>query len=279
MTGTPRPFSADHPSQRLLPPQAPFDVVVLGAGRVGTSYARALESAGHTIVAELHRNDDPSPIATASVVVVAVPDSALKEAAGFVARLAHPGTVVLHTCGLEGLAPLDDCGPLIAAIHPASPVARPGQPLEGITFGVTCPDDLRDWCDGFVRDLGGVARFVTEEERPRYHAALSMASNFAVALAGDAADILGGHDALVPLLRATVENIASLGPDDALTGPVVRGDAGTVRAHLRALPAHLIEVYVVCARRALARATASGRLDAVNAKAIEDALAEAMIAR
>jgi predicted short-subunit dehydrogenase-like oxidoreductase (DUF2520 family) len=81
----------------------------------------------------------------------------------------------------------------------------------------------------------------------------------------------------VPLLRRTVDNIATLGPDAALTGPVVRGDAGTVRKHLQALPAHLVEVYVANARRAIERAVASGRLSRVAAAAVQEALEEAMV--
>ncbi|HVL32450.1 MAG TPA: Rossmann-like and DUF2520 domain-containing protein [Actinomycetota bacterium] len=277
MTAAPRPFSADHPSQRLLPPRAPYDVAVVGAGRVGQSFARALERAGHTIVAELHRDDDPSPISSASVVIISVPDDALFEAAGVVARLGRPGAVVVHTCGLLGVEPLQDCGSLVAAIHPAVPVAAPGQDLSGVCFGVTCAEELREWCESFVSDLGGTARMIGDDERTMYHAALAMASNFAVSLAGDAAEILGGHDLLVPLLRATVENIAALGPDAALTGPVVRGDTGTVRAHVAALPPDLLEVYVSNAKRALARAVASGRLDQRAAAKIRDVLEEALV--
>jgi len=268
---TPGPIEAQLPAP-------PFDIVVLGAGRVGTSYARALERAGHRILAELGRGDDPSPITKADVVIVSVPDSTLREAAGMVARLGRSGAVIVHTCGLEGIEPLSDCGPLVAAIHPAMPVAERGQRLDGVTFGVTCPEQLRQWCTAFVSDLGGRAQFIGEHDRPLYHAAFVMASNFAVALAGDAAEILGDHEILEPLLRATVDNIARLGPDDALTGPVVRGDATTVRAHLRALPPHLVEVYVVCARRALERAVASGRLDQGGVAAITAALDEAVVA-
>jgi len=106
---------------------------------------------------------------------------------------------------------------------------------------------------------------------------LSMASNFAVAIAGDSADLLGGYETLIPLLRATVENVARLGPDQALTGPIVRGDAGTVAAHLRALPPHQLEMYVANARRTLARAVASGRLDEAAAASVADALEEALV--
>lgn len=274
MTEPSRPSTAE---QSLQGPTPPFGVVVLGAGRVGGSFARALRAAGHTVIAELRRDDDPSAIARADVVVIAVPDDALTAAAALVARLGRSGAAVIHTCGIQGLAPLHDCGPFVAAIHPAVPVASSEQPLDGAIFGVTCPDEMREWASYFVRDLGGSALFVPEEERVRYHAALSMASNFAVATAGDSAELLGGYETLIPLLRATVENVARIGPDEALTGPIVRGDAGTVRAHLRALPPHLLEAYVANARRALARAVASGRLEAAAAARVTDALEEAMV--
>ena len=134
-------------------------------------------------------------------------------------------------------------------------------PLDGATFGVTCPEPLRAWCDAFVADLGGTALHITDDERPLYHAALVMASNFSVALGRRRRRAARRTRDPRPLLRAAVENVARLGPDQALTGPIVRGDAGTVRAHLAALPTHLIEPYVVNARRVLARAAAAGRLE------------------
>lgn len=277
MIESPRPFSAEHPTTVPLPPVGPLTLVVVGPGRVGSSIAAALQRAGHRLLSTVGRTDDPGVIAEANVVVIAVPDDALFEAAGVVARLARPGTVVVHTCGLQGLAPLRDCGPLVAAVHPAIPVASLDQTFDGVTFGITCPDAMQAWCTTLVRDLGGVPRFITEDERVLTHAALVMASNFAVSLAGDAADILGGVEALVPLLRATVENIATHGPDAALTGPVVRGDAGTVRAHLKALPHELLEVYAANARRALVRAVSSGRLSPEAAARVGEALEEAMV--
>jgi predicted short-subunit dehydrogenase-like oxidoreductase (DUF2520 family) len=107
-----------------------------------------------------------------------------------------------------------------------------------------------------------------------------MASNFTVALAGDAADLLGDGAILAPLIAQSVSNVARLGADEALTGPIVRGDAGTVRKHLSALASrapHLTESYVANARRTLDRAVRSGRLDAGRAEAVEDALEQALV--
>jgi len=267
-----RPSLAEHPNL-----DSSLAVAVLGAGKVGGAFARALHAAGHEIIAELRRSDDPSALGRADVIVIAVPDDALAEAAGVVARLGRHGAVVIHTCGLQGLAPLSDCGARTAAIHPAVPVASAEQPFDGVTFGVTCHDDLREWCEAFVRTLGGVPLFVPEEQRAQYHAALSMASNFAVSLAADSADLLSSYEILGPLLRATVENVARLGPEQALTGPIVRGDAGTVAAHLRALPPHLLEVYVANARRALAHAVSSGRLGEEAAARVNEALEGALV--
>jgi predicted short-subunit dehydrogenase-like oxidoreductase (DUF2520 family) len=121
---------------------------------------------------------------------------------------------------------------------------------------------------------------VPEERRALYHAALSMASNFTVAIAGDAAELLGEPAILGPLLAQSVANVGRLGADAALTGPIVRGDAGTIRTHVDALAAsapHLLEVYVANARRTLERAVRSGRLDGAKARAVAEVLEEALV--
>ena len=214
------------------------------------------------------------------VVVLAVPDDDLREVAGRVAGGMRDGAVAVHTSGIHGTEVLAPCGPNIAAIHPAQTIPEPTTDLTGVYFGVTAPEHVQEWARWLVGELGGVAVEVPEADRVLYHAALSMASNFTVALAGDAAGLLGDADALAPLLRQTVDNVARLGADAALTGPIVRGDAGTIRAHLAALTErapHLLESYVANARRTLDRAVKAGRIDAAKARAISEALEEAMV--
>jgi predicted short-subunit dehydrogenase-like oxidoreductase (DUF2520 family) len=270
------------------------EVAIVGAGRVGTSIGLALRAAGSRIVAASVRTPSSAarvrdvlpdvPLTSpedaalgADVVVIAVPDDALAEVVPQVARCLRAGATVVHTSGIHGASVLAPCGERVAATHPAQAIPAACASLAGVWFGVTCSDAMRPWADRFVTDMGGVPFRVAEEDRPRYHAALAMASNFAVALAGDAGDLLGEPRLLEPLLRQTMANVIDLGADQALTGPVVRGDAGTVRAHLRALPPELIESYVANGRRTLERAVRAGRLDAAGAQAVAEALDEVMV--
>jgi predicted short-subunit dehydrogenase-like oxidoreductase (DUF2520 family) len=278
-------------------PSSPLDVAIVGAGRVGCSVGRALLARRHRVVAVSVANRDSArrvldtlghvpivepedaPLA-ANVVVLAVPDDALAAVATRVASGLREGAVVVHTSGIHGTDVLAPCGENVAAIHPAQTVPEPTTDLSGVYFGVTAPEHIRQWAGWFVGELGGISVEVPEEQRALYHAALSMASNFTVALAADAGELLQNPAALEPLLRQTVENVIRLGGDQALTGPVVRGDAGTVRAHIAALTEHaphLLESYVANARRALDRAVKAGRLEPARAHAVLDALAEALV--
>jgi predicted short-subunit dehydrogenase-like oxidoreductase (DUF2520 family) len=290
-----RPSPGGAPSSEL--PSAPLDVAIVGAGRVGCSIGLALLARGHRIVAASVANKESArrvldtlgavPIvspdeatSSANVVVCAVPDDALEEVVGLLARGLQSGAVVMHTSGISGTVVLAPCGSNVAAIHPAQTIPEPDTSLAGVSFGVTAPLHMTAWADWFVGELGGRAVPIPEEKRALYHAGLSIASNFTVTLAGDAADLLGDPGILAPLIAQSVENVSRFGADRALTGPIVRGDAGTVRKHLAALTAnapHLLEVYVANARRTLERAVASGRLDASRAKAVAEALEEAMV--
>lgn len=243
--------------------------IIGGHGRVGGSIAAALNAAGWTV--RLLGRDEQLEIC--DVLIIAIPDDALSEVVRKIAGSIAPGTTVVHTCGIEGARILAPCGERIAAIHPSFPVPTSETPLGGTFFGVTCAPEMRAWCDDFVSALGATPTDVAEDDRVMYHAALSMASNFATAIAGDATELLGGdHSMLVPLLRATVENIARLGPDVALTGPAARGDAGTIERHLDALPGHMREMYIANARRVLHRALAAGYLDLEPAENVAELL-------
>jgi predicted short-subunit dehydrogenase-like oxidoreductase (DUF2520 family) len=277
----------------------PLVVGVVGAGRVGAVLGAALDAAGHRVVAaaavsaasreraaRLLPNaailpaDEVARAAT-DLVLVAVPDDAL---AGVVSGLAKTGAltrgqVVAHTSGAHGLAVLG--GVRGMALHPAmtftgqnADLAR----LPGIAWGATARDQAL--AARLIADLGGVPQWVAEDARPLYHAALAHGANHLVTLVNEAADLLraAGVDdparVLSPLLHAALDNALRL-RDAALTGPVSRGDAGTVAKHLDRLPADAVPAYLALARRTADRAIASGRLRPHDAAQLLDVLARA----
>jgi predicted short-subunit dehydrogenase-like oxidoreductase (DUF2520 family) len=280
-------------------------VGVIGAGRVGAVLGAALGAAGHDVVAAaglstasaeraerllpgvplLHADE---VVAVADLVVLAVPDDIL---AGLVAGLAEtavwrPGQLAFHTSGAHGLAvlePAEKAGVLPLALHPA--MTFTGAPedidrLAGTPFGVTSRTEHRAVAETLVLEMGGEPFFVAEEDRRLYHAALVTGANHLVTLVAEAADLLraAGVDAparvLGPLLTAALDNGLRRG-DRGLTGPVSRGDVGTVRDHLSTLteraPASAA-AYVAMAQRTTERALASGWLKRHEAAPLLDLL-------
>jgi predicted short-subunit dehydrogenase-like oxidoreductase (DUF2520 family) len=223
-------------------------------------------------------------------VLLTVPDDAL---AGLAEGLAaagavRPGQLLVHTSGRYGVAVLEPAtraGALPLALHPV--MTFTGRPedvarLDGCSFGVTAPDPLRPIAEALVLEMGGEPEWIAEQRRPLYHAALSNGANHLSTLVNESIDLLGRcgveHPArmLAPLLGAALDNALRSG-DAALTGPVARGDAGTVAAHLRELRAvstEALAAYVAMARLTADRALAAGLLKPEAAEALLDVLAE-----
>jgi len=277
----------------------PRTVGVIGAGRVGTILAAAFRRSGYRITAaatlsaanlarvrRLLPGTELRPAhevaRDADLLLLAVPDDAL---AGLAAGLAEtgalrPGQYVVHTSGAHGLAvlaPVVTAGAHPLALHPAMTFTGTARDLDrlaaGVTFGVTVPATLRPLATRLVADLGGEPEWIDESARPLYHAALAHGANHLVTLVNEAMDRL--RDAgvahpervLRPLLSAALDNTLKLG-DAALTGPVSRGDAGTVAGHLAVLAETApgsVPPYLALARRTADRAIAAGRLRPVDA--------------
>lgn len=284
-----------------------MDVAVVGAGRVGTAIAVLLGRAGHRVVAVAGRGatadrarvhlpgvavrTPAEAAAGAGLVVVGTPDDAIEATVDRIAAAGAvgPSTSVAHlsgALGLEALAPAVRAGARPLAIHPLQTfpdVASALERLPGSSVAVTAADE-----EGFAlgerlaRDVGGRPFRLADDRRALYHAAAVFASNVLVAASGAAATLLaqaGVPDpgaALLPLQRASLENVAAMGPGRALTGPVVRGDAGTIGRNLEALKQdapELIAAYVAMTRVALDVAERAGRLAAGARGAVEDVLA------
>ncbi len=209
---------------------------VVGPGRAGGSLARALGAAGWEVAEPVGRGQDPEDAATGvDLLVVATPDASVARVAEVIRPVA--ATVVIHLAGSLGLEVLASHSRR-GALHPlvSLPSAEVGaERLRGAWFAVA-GDPL---VSQVVADLGGRSFAVADEDRTLYHAAACIAANHLVALAGSvqrlADQIDVPFDAYLDLVRGTVENLASLGPRSALTGPAARGDIETVSAHRRAL--------------------------------------------
>ena len=280
-----------------------LDVGVIGTGHVGAVLGAALARAGHRVVAASGSSPTsreraeallpgvplvpPAEVARrCGLLLLCVPDDAL---AGLVLDLAddvRPGQIVVHVSGAHGLAvlePLADRGVLPLALHPVLPFTGTALDLDrlaGASFGVTAPEPLRPVGEALVLETGGEPVWVADAVRPLWHAALAHGANHLVALVAQSADLLRGAGVedpaavLGPLLGAALDGALRRG-DAALTGPVARGDAGTVRAHLEALPDEARPAYVAMARMTADRALASGRLDPLLAGALLDVLGRA----
>jgi len=268
-------------------------VGVIGAGRVGAVLGAALVAAGHDVVAAAGLSTASAEraarllpgtpllpadevVAAADLVVLAVPDDTLP---GLVAGLAETGAwragqLTFHTSGAHGLAvlaPAERAGVLPLALHPAmtfSGVLEDAERLVGSPFGVTSRPEHRAVAETLVLEMGGEPFYVAEEDRRLYHAALVTGANHLVTLVAEAADLLrtAGVDdpsrVLAPLLTAALDNGLRRG-DRGLTGPVSRGDVGTVADHLATLTERApdsVAAYVAMARRTTERALAAGRL-------------------
>ncbi len=246
----------------------------------------------------------PEIVERAELVLLAVPDDALEPLVTGLAETGawQGGQLVVHTSGRYGWRALDPaagCGAIPLALHPAMTFTGTSLDLSRLTdccFGVSAPAAVLPIAQALVVEMGSEPVVVPEEARPLYHAALAHGANHLVTLVAQALELLRSAGiepadrVLGPLLSAALDNALRAG-DGALTGPVARGDAGTVAAHVAAIEALTrstdalpaeddpgVSVDIAAAYRAMARATAeralaSGRLSARDAEALLSALA------
>ena len=230
-------------------------LAIVGRGRLGTALAGALSEAGYAVSGPLGRGADGLG---ADAVLLCVPDAEIARAAAAVA----PGPPVGHCSGATGLSELRPHEAF--SLHPLMTVTAEGADFTGAGAAIdgTTPRAL-ELAAELADALGMRAVEVAEHDRAAYHAAASIASNFLVTLeaaAGRVAEAAGvEREQLVPLVRATVENWARLGPEQALTGPVARGDEVTIarqRAAVEYVAPDLMPLFdeLVTATRALATA-------------------------
>ena len=284
-------------------------IVLIGPGRLGQAVTALLAEAGHSIRAVIGRDaaralaaarfvgsrdaatTNLARAAQGNVVLLAVPDDALAATASGLRREGQlaEGAVLIHFSGLHPAAILNTGdGPQVRALslHPLQTFADAVagvRNLPGSPFSVEGDEDFLAFGEQLVRDMGGSPFRLRGEQKPLYHAAACVASNYLVTLASLSGRILAhcgfpeeeAVKLLIPLLHGTVHNLTALDPPRALTGPIARGDVGTVARHLDALtelPDNVQKIYRLLGRETVELALKKGSLDVERAGALRELL-------
>jgi len=281
-------------------------VAVVGAGAVGSALARRLVTAGYPVRAVLSRTPASAsalaeqvgaPVASSEwaalpdavrLVMLCVPDDAISSVAEALSAEAHPWarTFVGHTSGARtavALAPLAREGAATFSFHPLQtfPPDTPPEAFADIAIGIEGDAEAVSAGTVLARALGARPISLTAREKALYHCAAALASNGLVALMGvveevfSAADLetveKSAADLVGPLVRQTWQNLEAAPPESVLTGPVARGDATTIEAHLDALQdeaPHLVPLYAALSTEMARIAVRGGQLDGQSAESV-----------
>ena len=283
---------------------------IIGCGRVGASIGAAWRQAGHAVIgvsatsaASLERAEDMLPgvpvldpdeiTERAELVLLAVPDDEIAPLVTGLSELGriHAGQILVHCSGRYGTDVLEagtSLGALPIALHPSLTFTGTEVDLSRLrqaTIAVTAPAPIRPVGEALVVELGAEPIDIAEADRPLYHAAITHASNHSITILTEAMELLteaGVSDpsaVLHALVDASVANTMQNGPK-ALTGPISRGDVGTIEAHLAALSEFSLSrsnpavrnSYIALARSTTAKALAMGRITEAQAQQILTAL-------
>lgn len=283
-------------------------IAIIGTGRLGTSLATALVAAGQSVRYLADKNpaalrasrkivgrglitaESAVAAAGANIIFLSIPDDEIVSAAKQLARKGGSwrGKIVFHTSGLrpsEDLKPLRALGAACASFHPVQSFPRndiPASHFSGIFVGLEGDAKAVRAGRALARGLGARPFRVEAKDKPLYHAACSMASNLFVPLFEAARGLLratglGDREAariLGPLIEGTLQNVKNIDASTALTGPIARGDAATIKAHLAALkpfPAAR-RIYIALGKDVL-RIAKKGNLSPAKVKALKRRLA------
>jgi len=286
-------------------------ISIIGAGRLGTAmgYAitvkkskeikvismaapskkdlnKAKKILGKNAENILFTTDNNAAAADADVIFICTPDDNIREACrGLYKGDKRNGKTVIHFSGSKPLTVLNDAFKKrdhIASMHPLKSFATTPDAagsLKGIEYGITYTNrEGENAVKKIVSLLEGKSVFVKDEEKPAYHAAACIASNYLVTLIEYAVSInekIGIKTAastagLLELMEGTIGNIKKLGIKESLTGPIARGDTGTVRKHLEKLDGILdeedIKLYKIMGSKTSDLARQNGWIDDITYK-------------
>ena len=287
-------------------------IAIVGAGKVGSALALLLNKQGYPVtgvaigqkppnerlVNELQTTVTRCPeeiTVKAEVVFITTPDRLIvpvtKEISakdGF-----REGQIVLHTSGsqpAEDLGAARQDGASVASMHPLQSFAHLDVAIEqlpGSYFALEGDEPALKVAEQLVKDLGGRWFAIDSQDKPLYHAAACIASNYLVSLMHLATGLYqrfglsrrDAYEAMFPLVQGTVNNIRQLTPSEALTGPIARGDNQTVARHLAALSEvgeQERELYRVMARYTALVALGKGSINLEQASVLEEICREGL---
>ncbi len=274
----------------------------IGAGTVGTALAVRLSRKGYPVITVSSRSrasarklaqavsgcqafDNKQDVADAAeLVFITTPDDAIASVASEIQW--HNGQSVVHCSGALSTDILESAkklGAQVGAFHPLQTFASVKQAIENIpgsTFAVEAEEPLLSTLKEMATALDGHWIELKADDKVIYHAAAVIASNYLVTLIKLATDLWQSFDippyqaaqALMPLIRGTIHNIETIGIPQCLTGPIARGDTGTIKKHLDALqkvaPA-LVSTYQELGRQTIPIALAKGRINKHQAEELQ----------
>jgi len=245
------------------------DIAIIGAGKVGTAFGYALSRKKHRIkslvCSSLYSAKESQQIIGQGEIVdnnsiaaqqgqwiiLSVPDDEIKKVAEELATsdVEWNGRFVFHCSGLHStdtLKSLEKRGALIASLHPIQsfPQKRPATDVfKGIYFGLEGEEKALTLAKRIVRQLEGLYIILKGKDKPLYHTACTIASNFLITLLDTASSLLEqtglekdmASQILFPLVQGTLQNVKKFNMGSALTGPIIRGDEKSIQKHLLAL--------------------------------------------
>jgi predicted short-subunit dehydrogenase-like oxidoreductase (DUF2520 family) len=250
----------------------PRTISIIGAGRVGQTFAKRLRKLGWRIGAVVTRSRRTARAAVraigagtphsaltpqafdADVILLSVPDDVLENVAQRLAKIGGAALtkksrakIVLHTSGAldhRVLAPLVRRGASTGSMHPMQTFSgRTAPRLEGVIFSIEGASAARATAQEIARLLGGTPVIISASDKPAYHASGTIVAGHALSLIESATQTLmqigftrrRASEALLPLIRQMLDNYELLGPQAAWTGPLSRGDYATISKHAKAL--------------------------------------------
>jgi predicted short-subunit dehydrogenase-like oxidoreductase (DUF2520 family) len=281
------------------------DIAIIGAGKLGTNLGYALMRKGHRIAAISDKNlssaqesqqiigqgiftdDNRLAALNGHWIILTVPDDTIEAVTEELvdSHIEWQDRFVFHCSGLhstKSLKSLETKGALVASLHPVQSFSQKKtypKAFADIFFGLEGKGEALDLAIEITHQLGGKYFILEAQNKPLYHTACSMTSNFLATLLDTATALLEqaglaksmANHVLLPLVQGTLQNVKNFDAGKALTGPIVRGDTESIKEHLEALDKlpEIRDLYLKIAHRSLQIVKREKKLSGEKFKALE----------